>query len=85
MASLYKPRYPYLNGSIALVAAIIERARLDVGIHSEGHRRCEATYLDHKNKTCAREFLDHIGNYMSANADADHIEIALEVLRYGND
>ncbi len=70
----------------ALVAAIVERARLDiVNMNREWgvSRTCEETYTKHPARKCAREFLDRVDDLVYDD-DFDSAEFCLEVLDSGN-
>lgn len=90
MISSYQTFDPLVNSALFLVARVLEQANLDkLSLRGSRPRRdekgfsntCTATYTDHPARDCATDFLNQITLFRYQNPDADHIEIALEVLR----
>jgi hypothetical protein len=70
----------------ALVAAVVERANMDiVSINKQWgvKKTCEETEKNHPARKCAREFLDRVHD-LTAFDDFDPDEFCLEVLDSGD-
>ena len=83
MISSYHTIDHRVNSALLLAAVVIEHAKADSKRDSRVNNMpvaCEETYKEHTAQSCARDFLREIEDFQLKNPEADHIEIAIEVL-----